>query len=325
MTEIKRVKIGALEGVLLEDDTLKLLLLPQLGAKVVSLIYKPTGREFLFRVPQPDYRLPRWGEPFVHYDTGGWDECFPTIAPCPYPEGVWKGTPLPDHGALWSIPWYYQLSLPEVRLAAKCMTLPFLFRKRVRLEPEGKVRVVYEVENLCREPLIFLWAAHLLLHLTDDCEILLPPEVDYLRVNWSRSDRLGRVGERVNWPMARDREGKQAPLHTGFSPSAGYADKLFTPRLSVGAGGIWDRRTGESLVLRFPAHLVPFIGLWLCQGGYPEDREPKHFTVGIEPCTGAPDSLEVAYQWDEYSRVEARSHYHWWLELKIAQGEKPRL
>ena len=325
MTTIKSIKIGALNGILLENDTLRLLLLPQLGGKVISLIYKPTEREFLFQVPQPDYRLPRWGEPFVNHDTGGWDECFPTIATCFYPEGVWKGTPLPDHGALWSVPWYCQLSPSEVHLGVKCITLPFLFRKRVRLEPEGRVRVNYEVENLSRQPLIFLWAAHLLLHITGDCEILLPPEVDYLRLNWLRGERLGTLGDKVNWPIAKDREGKEAPLHTGFCPSAGYADKLFTPRLSVGAGGIWDRSSGESLVLCFPADLIPFIGLWLCQRGYPEHGEPKHFTVGIEPSTAAPDSLEIAYKWGEYAQVEARSHYRWWLELKVSQGEKPRL
>jgi len=66
MTGIKSIKIGALEGVLLEDDTLRLLILPQLGGKVISLIYKPTGREFLSQVPHPDYQLPRWGEPFVN-------------------------------------------------------------------------------------------------------------------------------------------------------------------------------------------------------------------------------------------------------------------
>ena len=325
MTEIKNIKVGTLDGILLEDYILRLVLLPQLGGKVISLIYKPTGKELLFKVPKADYRIPRWGEPFVRYDTGGWDECFPTIAPCLYPEGIWKGTPLPDHGALWSIPWHCQLSPNEVYLAAKCMTLPLLFRKRIRLVPKGRVKVSYEVENLCGEPLIFLWAAHLLLRITDNWEILLPSEVDYLRVNWSKGERLGKLGEKVDWPIARDSEGREAPLHTGFSPAAGYADKLFTPRLSVGAGGMWNKRTGESLVLNFPADLVPFIGLWLCQGGYPEDREPKHFTAGIEPSTGAPDSLEVAYKWGEYARIGARSRYQWWLELKVAQGEKPRL
>ena len=66
MIGIKSIKIGTLQDVLLEDDTLRLLLSPQLAAKVISLVYKPTRREFSFKVPQPEYWLLRWGEPFVN-------------------------------------------------------------------------------------------------------------------------------------------------------------------------------------------------------------------------------------------------------------------
>jgi hypothetical protein len=64
------------------------------------------GREWLWRGDQIPLAPPKPGASYVETaDSGGWDECFPTVGPCPIP-GAPPGTPpLPDHGELWSAPW----------------------------------------------------------------------------------------------------------------------------------------------------------------------------------------------------------------------------
>ncbi|HEX7336364.1 MAG TPA: hypothetical protein VF252_04065, partial [Gemmatimonadales bacterium] len=57
------------------------------------------GREWLWRSDQIPLAPARPGASYVETaDSGGWDECFPTVGPCPVP-GAPPGTPpLPDHG-----------------------------------------------------------------------------------------------------------------------------------------------------------------------------------------------------------------------------------
>ena len=63
------------------------------------------GREWLWRNDKLPYRTPLDGASYgATADTGGYDECFPTIAPCHLPPDVpvYGGLALPDHGELWS-------------------------------------------------------------------------------------------------------------------------------------------------------------------------------------------------------------------------------
>ena len=46
------------------------------------------------------------------YDASGFDECFPTIGACAYPEAPWQGVIAPDHGELWTLPWAWQEAPP---------------------------------------------------------------------------------------------------------------------------------------------------------------------------------------------------------------------
>ena len=56
--------------------------MPALGAKVISLQYLPTGREWLWKLPrQPQFWHVPLGSPFDKGPLVGADEC-PTIAAC---------------------------------------------------------------------------------------------------------------------------------------------------------------------------------------------------------------------------------------------------
>lgn len=86
----------------LANGLISLTFIPELGGKLSSLRDLRSGREWLWTNEHLPYQKPTGSNSYVNADTGGWDECFPTVAPCSYPLEPWQGIPLPDHGELWS-------------------------------------------------------------------------------------------------------------------------------------------------------------------------------------------------------------------------------
>ena len=79
---------------ILRSAVLEVVVVPDLGAKVVSLKNLCTGREWMYH-PNNIHNLfqNKPNDDFAKSPLVGWDECLPTIAPC-----TWRGRSLPDHG-----------------------------------------------------------------------------------------------------------------------------------------------------------------------------------------------------------------------------------
>ena len=69
-------------GLALEGDRLRLTLFPEAGAKILDLVHRPTGVNLLWRNPRVPLRRTYPGAAFDDVWSGGWDELFPTDAPC---------------------------------------------------------------------------------------------------------------------------------------------------------------------------------------------------------------------------------------------------
>lgn len=117
---------------------------PAFGARVTSLVDRRTGRDWL--VPGPAVE----GGTYGAAEARGWDECFPTVAPCEHP--AWG--PLRDHGELWSRPWRADGD------ALTCETPRFRFSRRLTAEGD-RLHADYAVD--CDEP--WMWSQHALLAL----------------------------------------------------------------------------------------------------------------------------------------------------------------
>src|SRR5438128_46346 len=76
--------------------------LPERGAMVASLVDLESGREWLDQPAEGPDRDAGLDAVYGGREACGWDECFPTVNPVPYPEPPWEGVPLADHGELWS-------------------------------------------------------------------------------------------------------------------------------------------------------------------------------------------------------------------------------
>jgi len=300
---------------------LRLTIMPELGGKIVSLIRLGSGREFLLQPPEPEraYRRRSYGGSFEVSETSGFDECAPTVAECQYPEEPFLARRLPDHGDIWCLPSAVEIVEEQIKLTTALRSLPLRFTKKIQLQ-ENIVRLDYEATNLSQSTVKFIWSAHPLLTVEPGAEVILPDEVKEVEVEWSKNERLGKSGDRCAWPEATECSGRKVELNRVVSSSVGTAEKLFTPRLSKGFCGMFLPREDESIAFRFDARLVPYVGIWLCQGGWPISRAAKHFTVALEPCSGRPDSLKEAVRRNECAVLGGYGTMRWWMEIEVNSG-----
>jgi hypothetical protein len=306
-------------AVQLANDQLFVSFLPELGAKMNSLKSIRSGREFLYQPRERLYRCAAYGASFADYDPGGFDECCPTIAECIYPGLGFAGRKMPDHGGLWSTSWDYWAGDGELFFETQGKSLPYRFRKNVRVE-DNVIMLAYEIENTGSEEFAFLWSAHPLLAVEASCRIVLPEEVSGLFVEWSRGERLGKFGDSCGWPIAACKDGERADLSELRDASARTADKVFTSRLQEGFCALCYPRTKETIAFHFNPQDVPYLGIWICQGGWPSP-ESGHFTVGLEPCTGYPDSLREAVHRGSCDVLRSKQKKKWALRIEIQSGD----
>src|SRR5688572_20467050 len=101
----RQTNVSGFPAVALRSALVEIVAVPAIGMKLTNM-RRLDGREWLWRSDQIPLASPRPGASYVEAaDSGGWDECFPTVGPCPIP-GAPPGTPsLPDHGELWSAAW----------------------------------------------------------------------------------------------------------------------------------------------------------------------------------------------------------------------------
>jgi hypothetical protein len=260
---IRKAQHAGFEVVVIENALLRLTVVPELGGKIVSLIGRESGHEFLLQPPEPTraYQLPIYGDRFEEYESRGFDDCLPTVAECLYPEEPFPARQLPDPGDVWCLPSSVEIVRDQIKLSTSLRSLPVFIARTVRLQG-NRVRLDYEAMNLSESTVKFLWSAHPLLKVEPGAEIALPPEVSEVEVAWSNDDRLGKAGDRSTWPRAIESSGQRTQLNRLTSASAGTAEKLFTPRLSEGFCGMFFPRANESIAFRFDTRLVPYVGLW---------------------------------------------------------------
>ncbi|MBX6331765.1 MAG: hypothetical protein IRY91_07955 [Gemmatimonadaceae bacterium] len=273
----------------------KVVIIPALGGKIASLVLG--GREWLWRNEAIPYTTPVDGASYVETgDTGGYDECFPTIATCTLPSHVarYGGLSLPDHGELWSQPTTFTLETrPEGMYAVSGWMgrrMPYRFARGVFVGNDDRVEMRYSVTNDGAVPLPFVWAAHPLLPLTKQTRLIFP-EGTRTRVWAQHGIELGGQGTELRWPRAAIR-GKLIDFSHPDAVARSYACMLFLD-MPVGCAAVEE--DGARLDVTFDTSQVPHFGLWINRRGWtPFRRKRAYCNFGFEPCIGGAGSLTEA-------------------------------
>ncbi len=301
---------------LLENEFLRVRLVREEGGRVASITSKDSSLEFLLH-SQPGRGRCKPGMQAAFRDgaCAGIEECLPSVGACG--SGT-EGGPVPDHGDFWQLAWKVEGAPDESsqRLMATGFSRTLRFRKRARLR--GRTLYLdYSVENTGDKPTSFLYACHPLLAVDVGDRVVLPEEVTRLSLNSSRGDRLGEAGRTIDWPLVLP----GVDLSRVLARSAGVADMLYTARLRSGCCGLYRSSAQQGIAVRFDTAHLPYLGLWLCYGGWPEDGpEPRQYAVALEPTTAPQGTLKEAYENGQASHLPIGGAFKWTNSFEISES-----
>lgn len=305
------VTLGGEPTIVVEGSRLRLTVLPQLGAKVASLVDLATAREWLAGPTRLPYRRPEFGAAYERDDASGWDECFPSIAPGFHPSAPWAGTPLPDHGELWSRPWTVVAADDGLVASIYGARFPFCFERRLSLDRE-RVHAEYAVTNLSEFPFPCMWSMHPLFATRPGMSIVMPA-AERVRCDYTAGTSIGGYLESLDWPQHGGDDLSRLPAEDSC-----VAMKLYT-RPGVQRVALQDPVDGSWLGIAMDAERTQF-GLWLNHGGWPSVGGLYH--TAVEPCTGGSDDLGVACRLGEAISLAPESTVRWRVTIQVGSTDQ---
>jgi galactose mutarotase-like enzyme len=315
----RQTTVSGFPAIALRSEEIEVVAIPSLGMKLTHLRRLRRGREWLWRSGQIPLATPQPGASYVETaDSGGWDECFPTVGPSPVPGAPPETPPLPDHGELWSAPWtssvYEHAEGVTLAGTAQGVQLPYEFHREVTLDRDlPLVRLRYRVRHTGDAPFPWIWSAHPLFNVQPGTMLSLPG-VRQVKLDAVHGRDDLRRDDVVSWPEAIG--GTPGPFT--FPEKSGWAVKLFGDVGPEGRMILTDPREGERLEIGVRAEEVPQVGVWInCGGWAPPGRRP-YYNLALEPCIGAPDRLQDAVEaWDTAQTLESGEERSWEVEVRL--------
>lgn len=260
----------------LESAALRVDVAPGVGGRIVGLIDRASGHEFLWR--NRGLRLERLA-PGSEYDPnffGGVDELLPNDIP-----EIIGGVTCPDHGELWTQPLAWSVDGKSLEVAGLMPASGLHYHRRMTLRgDEPFLDLDYRITNLTMQPRHFLWKLHAALTVEPgdviDCPARTGQVVDLACSRF-------RTPTPFAWPLI---EGCAASV---VPEGAGTMDFFYLSELAEGRM-TWRRpRAGLEFSYLFDRRVFPYAWLFSTQGGF-----LGHTTTVLEPCTAMPISVNDA-------------------------------
>lgn len=272
--------LRGLQTIVLENRFLKLVILPEAGAKIWQITYKPLDADLL------------WNNPRIHparhviharYDdvwSGGWDELFPNDEAGPLREEL-----LPDHGELWTGAWeaetFTRSDFVGVHLRFQTPISSFAIKRTIRLRSQSsQFEITYRFTNCNTEPYPFLWKLH-------PAFVVSPAHrIDFPQMQVVRepafAGSLADAPLSFAWPYAPLAD-RTIDLRNVPDPSSRAVHFFYGTELSAGWCAITNRATGLAAGLRFDPEVFKTCWLFASHGGW------RNLNVAVlEPATGYP-------------------------------------
>lgn len=277
----------ACSAVQLENDNLKVVILPSIGGKIASIYNKGKAFELLFQNKAEEYKKPRIYDDFGLYDASGFDDAFPTIDECRVNYGG-KEVIYPNHGEIWSSDFKYSTDGEKVTLSGTSSILPYGYEKTIYLKDSCLV-IEYRIANYGEYEMPCIWAMHCLINCEEDMQLVLPQDTIEV-INVLKSDYLGEAGQVHSYPVTRDIKGSDYHLDRILSRSSGKMEKYYVRgKIAHGCCGVVYPSQDVSFNIYFDKNKLPYLGFWITEGGFRGD-----YNCALEPTNGYYDNIDTA-------------------------------
>ena len=259
----KTIYLGQ-EATVLENDALRVIVMPQRGGKIASVVHKASGFEALHQPAAYPALVP--GMPFDQGDASGFDDVFPSMGEAE----------MPDHGEIWTSAMQPETEGGALRLHCDGQGRPYTYTKWVELQ-DAAVICRYEIVNASQQELPCVWVCHCLMRLEDGMRFVFPPECSVAE-NVMSGSVLGTAGTMhpVNGLKMPPPDGTAAKFYMADSVKTGVCSAVYP-------------QSGRTVTMRYDAQALPYLGFWITNGGYRGERN-----FAFEPATGYYDTVDCA-------------------------------
>ena len=276
------------DALVLENEHVRVVVLPGHGAKVTEFVSKHADRDLLFHHSRFDVRPPVFGANADDWWTGGIDEIAPTGHAC-----VVRGEQLPFLGEFWSQPWEATILErgPErvaVDLSAGGIISPLRLDRRMELvagEPFFRSR--HRLTNVGHEPVDFMWGIHPGLAIRPGARIQVPATSAVFAEGHPALDV--EPGTRFAWPILPTGDGGSIDLSTARPPSPPSWELVYIEPLSAGWLAVTDPGSRSGFAMAFDPAVLPVAWSWGVYGGW-----RGIYGLALEAWTSYPARLDQA-------------------------------
>lgn len=281
-------------AVVLENEYLKLVLLPELGGRIYQVIFKPTGHNELYQ--NPVLKPSPWGP----VEQGGWLAA----------GGIEWGLPVPEHGYAWGDPWGHITFSNGSDAAGVTLFMPDAGHLRADVDVipragEAAFTIQPRIVNPSGQAASFqFWLDAMLApgpanQPGPNLRFILP--TSQVTVHSRGDDFLPAAGEAMAWPV-----------HDGvdFSRLGNWRDWLGVFERPAAHGpfaGVYDPDVDEGLVRVFPPAATP--GSKIFAMGYAAPIDPAVYTDDASAYVELHGGVTATY-WED-ATLAAGDSYTW--------------
>lgn len=268
---------------------------PDDGARINSLIYKETD---LFTTAPADFKAPEqdYGE-YEMRPVYGYDDCFPSVNECPYPETNWQ---VPDHGEVCWLVWEVAQHKDRLIFTTQSEILPLSLIREMRFS-QNELVWRFTVTNSGKKTLPFQHVMHPLMPLSEIRDMALPE-----------------FGLALDEIAGKDTGLKTAGAIKKFllSRPSGTTNMLFLQDVKSGIMS-WTYASGVRIEAEFPSKQFPAIGIWWNNNAYPDEDGCRRNECAFEPIPGMTSTLTHAIETGHHLLVEAGQSTEWQIKWRI--------
>lgn len=296
-------------SIVLESRFLRVQILPELGARLWQIVYKPTGADLLWNNPQIEPSRHELGAAYDEVWSGGWDELFPNDE-----AAIIAGKPSPDHGELWTGEFEVAaLGAQSAHLQFSTPVSSVFVEKSITLSSDrARLHIRYRFTNRGLSSLPFLWKLHPAFKVSPAHRIDFPAmqvdlEPDYLgtlhdaprHFEWPCVQVNGRL---VDLRKVPPRETRQLYFFYGYGIKEGWC-------------ALTDTSAGLACGLQFDPAVFPSCWLFASYGGW------NSYNVAVlEPCTGYPLHFDEMMRANRHRTLEPGRSFQTDVLFAVQEG-----